>query len=458
MLSISSWYNLTRTIKEDSMKKSFILFILSLLLISCANVNKAATQALINKDEINQTVINTLRDIVTQENDIKVSFDSSLNDQNNQALTSYVTSFNEKIEHFMNALNSFKKTVDIEINEEMEDSVKTLVNNVNTLYEQLEANYNSVLENLNQKKTHLEALSTSLTQEQPDIQEVESNIEALNTLQKEATPLLEAINTQNTQLNAQFTTFNQVINKEEVMVTPIEATSREETEKTEETPEAQQETNYKYRIDPATFHVRAIESSDEKPVLLTFDDTIQPESNSHSMKIAETLNAQGLKAIFFVNGMFLKTDFGKEQLKKIYDMGFSIGNHSTNHPNLSEISAQEVRQEIVETNELVKEITGEYPRFFRPPFGVMGPHAKAIVEEFGMINMNWTFGYDWESEYQDAAALTEITLNSPFLSSGANILMHDRRWTGEAIGDIAKGLIDQGYTIVDPAQIEGGTQ
>ncbi|MFE4239108.1 hypothetical protein [Peribacillus butanolivorans] len=52
--------------------------------------------------------------------------------------------------------------------------------------------------------------------------------------------------------------------------------------------------------------------------------------------------------------------------------------------------------------------------------------------------MNWTYGYDWEKEYQDKKSLTEIMLNSPYLSNGASLLMHDRKWTREAIEDIVK--------------------
>lgn len=66
------------------------------------------------------------------------------------------------------------------------------------------------------------------------------------------------------------------------------------------------------------------------------------------------------------------------------------------------------------------------------------PSIQKVAEKEKMLVMNWTYGYDWEKEYQDKKALTEIMLNSPYLGNGANLLMHDRKWTSEAIEDIVK--------------------
>ena len=68
--------------------------------------------------------------------------------------------------------------------------------------------------------------------------------------------------------------------------------------------------------------------------------------------------------------------------------------------------------------------------------------------------MNWTYGYDWEKEYQTADALTNIMLNTEYLNNGANLLMHDRTWTLEAIPDIIDGLREKGYELLDSRLIQ----
>nr|WP_316046622.1 hypothetical protein [Planococcus glaciei] len=69
--------------------------------------------------------------------------------------------------------------------------------------------------------------------------------------------------------------------------------------------------------------------------------------------------------------------------------------------------------------------------------------------------MNWTYGYDWEKQYMDAAALTDIMVNTEFLRNGANLLMHDREWTAQALPGIIEGLRAKGYSFVEPDEIEG---
>ncbi|SFH59393.1 polysaccharide deacetylase family protein [Pisciglobus halotolerans] len=169
--------------------------------------------------------------------------------------------------------------------------------------------------------------------------------------------------------------------------------------------------------------------------------------------MAQKLKDINAPAVFFINGMYIESDEGKEDLKKIYDMGFEIGNHTQTHANLKEISEEKQKEEILRTSELIEEVTDEKPRFFRAPFGSNTDFSRSLAKQEKMTLMNWTYGYDWEKKYQDSAALKDIMLNTEYLRDGANLLMHDRDWTNDAIVDIAEGLRDKGYTLVDPATI-----
>lgn len=195
------------------------------------------------------------------------------------------------------------------------------------------------------------------------------------------------------------------------------------------------------------------ERSSEKVVLLTFDDAPR-HPDGDALKIAERLNAKGVGGLFLVNGKFLYDDEGKSILKKIYDLGFEIGNHTTYHQNLRELSYKEQYEEIAETNRLIEEITGFKPRWFRPPFGKFNMDTILICNELGLQLMTWSFGYDWMDEYQDANKLAEISVNNEYLRSGANILMHDLPWTADAIDRIVDGYHAKGFHIVDPYLIQ----
>ncbi|HAQ07070.1 MAG TPA: polysaccharide deacetylase, partial [Bacillus bacterium] len=198
------------------------------------------------------------------------------------------------------------------------------------------------------------------------------------------------------------------------------------------------------------FSIQSIANPEEKVVLLTIDDA----PDKYALSMAKTLQALNVKAIFFVNGHFIDTPEEGEVLKKINEMGFPIGNHTFNHMNLKDLTEEQQRQEIVGLNDRIEELIGERPRFFRAPFGMNTEYSKRVAADEDMLLMNWTYGYDWEKAYQQKNSLADIMVNTQLLRNGANLLMHDRKWTSEALGDIVKGLQEKGYKIVDPELIE----
>jgi peptidoglycan/xylan/chitin deacetylase (PgdA/CDA1 family) len=205
-----------------------------------------------------------------------------------------------------------------------------------------------------------------------------------------------------------------------------------------------------YELNEATWSFQPIGDADPKAALLTFDDA----PDKHALDMAKTLKELDAPAIFFVNGHFIDTDEEKAVLKEIHEMGFPIGNHTMSHPNLQQIPEEAQREEILGVNEIVAQVTGEKPKFFRAPFGVNTDFTRQLAADEGMLLMNWTYGFDWEPAYQNAEALADIMVNTEYLNNGANLLMHDREWTAAALPKIVQGLRDKGYTLIDPATIK----
>ncbi|MBM7586671.1 peptidoglycan/xylan/chitin deacetylase (PgdA/CDA1 family) [Bacillus pakistanensis] len=205
-----------------------------------------------------------------------------------------------------------------------------------------------------------------------------------------------------------------------------------------------------YKVNPGNWSIEPIDDANSKVVLLTIDDA----PDKHALEMAKTLKKLDAKAIFFVNGHFLDTPKEKEALKQIHDLGFIIGNHTYSHRTLSELSIEEQQKEIVSLSDTVESITGERPKFFRAPFGDNTDFSKQVVNDQKMSLMNWTYGYDWETDYQTGEAIAEIMVNSPYLTDGANLLMHDREWTNEGLEAIVNGLREKGYEILDPNLIQ----
>ncbi|SEB11401.1 Peptidoglycan/xylan/chitin deacetylase, PgdA/CDA1 family [Thalassobacillus cyri] len=190
--------------------------------------------------------------------------------------------------------------------------------------------------------------------------------------------------------------------------------------------------------------------ANEKVALITIDDA----PDKYSVEMAKTLKELGAPAIFFVNGHFLDTPEEEKKLKQIHELGFPIGNHTYSHSSLPALTKEQQYEEIIGLNDRVEEIIGERPEFFRAPFGQNTDYTKQLAEEEGMLLMNWTYGYDWEKDYQSASAIAQIMVETPLLTDGANLLMHDREWTANGLEEIVTGLEEKGYELLDPALIK----
>lgn len=211
-----------------------------------------------------------------------------------------------------------------------------------------------------------------------------------------------------------------------------------------------EEISQNYQVNLTNWKIEPIEDGEKKVALLTIDDA----PDRYSLEMAKKLKEMNASAIFFVNGHFLESDAQKKILKQIYDMGFEIGNHTYSHAVLPELDEETQKEEIIKVNDMVEYITGEKPRFFRAPYGQNTEFSKQIAKEEKMQLMNWTIGYDWEKQYQDKDALVKVMLTSKELYPGANLLMHDRKWTNDAMSELVEGLRAKGYRVINPREIK----
>ncbi|MBS4207771.1 polysaccharide deacetylase family protein [Bacillus sp. FJAT-50079] len=234
----------------------------------------------------------------------------------------------------------------------------------------------------------------------------------------------------------------------------VESNEKEETEVENNETGEEEKIEAQYRMNEKTYRFEPIADANSKVALLTIDDA----PDTYALEMAKTLKALDAPAIFFVNGHFLQGEEKEEILKQIHELGFPIGNHTYSHKDLKTLTVEEQREEIISVNDRVEEIIGERPIFFRAPFGSNTDESRQIALEEKMLLMNWTYGYDWEKQYMDKDAIAEIMVNAPELNDGANLLMHDRKWTSEGLEQIVKGLREKGYDLLDPKLIETPVQ
>jgi peptidoglycan-N-acetylglucosamine deacetylase len=142
---------------------------------------------------------------------------------------------------------------------------------------------------------------------------------------------------------------------------------------------------------PRGYWGRASDPDAEPHVFLTFDDGPHPATTP---KLLELLEADNSHATFFLIGSNCKRY--PELVRAILDGGHVIGNHTYNHLPMPFMSTKMLEQEIIGTNQIIEEITGEKPHIFRPPFGVMDYRAGKILREQHMTPVYWSAApEDW---------------------------------------------------------------
>jgi len=182
-----------------------------------------------------------------------------------------------------------------------------------------------------------------------------------------------------------------------------------------------------------------------KYLALTFDDG--PAETTQA--IVEALRLNQARATFFVNGSCLKKY--PHITKMAFDSNCEIGNHTTDHLHLPELSYEEVIREIETTKELIKEIIGEYPRLMRPPFGEYNEMTCRAAKDCGLPLINWSIDpCDWDSD--DAQTTRKRILEN--LHDNAIILCHDRmKSTSELMMTFVKELKVKGYELVTVSEL-----
>lgn len=181
----------------------------------------------------------------------------------------------------------------------------------------------------------------------------------------------------------------------------------------------------------------------EKKIALTFDDGPHPY---YTEQLLDGLEQRGVRATFFVTGE--NASLHPEVIERMAREGHVIGNHTYSHIQLKQDNREEFKQELVSTNEIIREITGENVCFVRPPYGVWD---KALESELSMIPVLWTIDpLDWCSD--NAACIADKVICKA--KENDIILLHDYyKSSVEAALTVIDALQQQGYVFVTVDEI-----
>jgi chitooligosaccharide deacetylase len=152
-------------------------------------------------------------------------------------------------------------------------------------------------------------------------------------------------------------------------------------------------------------------------VWLTFDDG---PSRGLTIPFLDMLRQFRCVATFFVIGMAVLRR--KHLTRRIVLEGHEVANHTMTHRDLTDLSASEVRSEIADANDVIASITGQVPRYFRPPYGKYNDRILQTAAELGLATVLWSVhADDWS--WPGAAHIVDTTIREA--QGGSIILFHD---------------------------------
>lgn len=178
-----------------------------------------------------------------------------------------------------------------------------------------------------------------------------------------------------------------------------------------------------------------------KLIALTFDDGPNTTTTNEVLDVLEKYGAVGS---FFLIGDNINAE-SSVSVKRAYEMGCEIDNHSKTHSYMSDMSPEELAAEVGYVDDHVYEITGEHTKFFRPPFiAVSQSMYDGIAQPF-------ICGLDTKDFMADVTAeqRAEAVINGA--KDGQIVLMHDaagNSQTVEALKLLIPALQEEGYEFV----------
>ena len=164
--------------------------------------------------------------------------------------------------------------------------------------------------------------------------------------------------------------------------------------------------------------VRSQSISDEvRPVVaLTFDDG--PNASSTPI-LLDGLKERKVRATFFLIGENVEKGENEKIVKRMYEEGHLIGNHTYTHCNLSKLETGEAKKELEQTDTVIEKITGKQPAFARAPYGELPVDSE---QDLSRMYIGWTVDpLDWMTE--DAGAVVKTVVEE--INPGDIILLHD---------------------------------
>lgn len=165
--------------------------------------------------------------------------------------------------------------------------------------------------------------------------------------------------------------------------------------------------------------------------------------------ILETLSKHNCHITFFIVGDWA-TKY-PEAVKKIYDAGHEIGNHSDSHPHVNNMNISANIEQIKKCSDKIESITGKKTTLYRGPYGEYNDTVIQATKNSNHLAIQWSID---SLDYKSLTFEQMWERIEPKLNCGSIILMHNgTENTALSLDAILTNIEQKGFQIVKVSDI-----
>lgn len=186
-------------------------------------------------------------------------------------------------------------------------------------------------------------------------------------------------------------------------------------------------------------------------IAFTFDDG----PGRHTERLLDALKSFNVRVTFFVQGR--AAERYPHLIQRMQEEGHQVANHTYSHVFLTKADPLIREQQLLETSDIIENLTGSRPTIMRPPGGHRGEEVYAEAGRQGMATVLWDIDTaDWV--YKDAGYVYDFLLRRA--RAGKIFLMHDiHPTTVDGFIQALPLLLDHGFvpvTVDELIQLQPG--
>lgn len=155
--------------------------------------------------------------------------------------------------------------------------------------------------------------------------------------------------------------------------------------------------------------------------------------------ILDTLDEYDIKITFFVTGKWAEKNTAL--LREMYIRGHEIQSHGYSHKLCSQVTKEEVSEEMDKASDIIFRTIGRHPDIFAPPSGDFDDSTVELCREKGYLLSLWSADtIDWR-EGSTADVIYDRIMKKDL--HGAIILMHPKPETAKALPRLLEAFREQ---------------